>query len=154
MPDRPTHQGIDIQRTVPRPAWGEYGAIMGEPVFAMHSGTVLRAAWGGSNPGFWVIIRSDVIDPASNTYLVSRFIHLRDYQVARNQIISQGTHVGHVGNTGHTIGSGPGRRSSGHLHIDVNNNNLEVGDVYGNSINPQRFFPQINFEGALSTIVP
>jgi len=151
---RPDHEGIDIQRIEPNRPDGVYGAIMGERVYSMHSGTVLIAQWSDT-AGFWVAIRSSTIDPARNEFLVSRYLHMGDVQVSQGPI-DQGVHIGHVSNLGRTTGRGPGGRSSGHLHIDINNNNrwTSSGDVRPYTINPQRFFPQINFEGLLSTITP
>ena len=62
-------------------------------------------------------------------------------------------HIGNVGNSGTTRGAGPNDRSPGHLHFDVNNRaNAET--VASNSVNPQRFFPYINFTGDLSNVRP
>jgi len=151
---RPTHDGIDISRTplIIRPEDG-LGTVHGEPVFAMHGGYVIWAEWSDT-AGWWVAKRSDVIDPAGNNNLVSRYLHMRDRPlVERHAIISQGTQIGRVGNTGRTIGAAPCGGSTGHLHIDINNNNqwASSGAVRPYTINPQRFFPHINFVGDTST---
>jgi len=154
---RSDHEGIDIQRTYPRPEPQQLGPIYGEAVFAVHGGQVILAQWSNS-AGFWVAVRSDVVDPTRELgRMVTRYLHLQRLPlVERLEFIQQGTHIGYVGNSGHTLGGGPGGRSSGHLHLDMNNNNRYAwsSEVFRYSINPQRFFPHINFEGLTSTVTP
>ena len=154
LPQRPGHEGIDIQRHAPNHVAGTYNAIMGEAVFAVHSGTVAVSQWNAC-AGWWVAIRSDIID-ADGSRIVSRYMHLRDRPLVRadvpNPRINQGVQIGNVGNSGDTRGQGPGGRSSGHLHLDFNNGNL-LDNIGWATINPQRFFPNINFTGATSNVL-
>jgi hypothetical protein len=158
---RPDHEGIDIARYEPNRPVGALGAIMGEAVFAIHGGTVLAAQWSDS-AGNWVVVRSNVVDPIRSPAqnIITRYLHLRDAPLVssipgRNNI-SQGVQIGNVGNTGNTMGSGPGNRSSGHLHIDINNNNrwTSSSDVRPFTVNPMRFFPNIAFSGQTGRVIP
>ena len=132
------HSGIDIVRTTP-------GAIAGEAVYAAHSGFAEIAQWS-SCAGYWVAIRSDVIDPATNARIVSRYLHFNQSpSVAAGTTVTQGTLIGFVGNTGESTGA--------HLHLDFNNRNF-LDNMNNASINPQRFFPNIIFTGAVSSVMP
>ena len=139
LPGRLSHNGIDI--VDPRGS----GVIEGEPVFAAHSGTVVASGFLDST-GNWVAIMSDVIDPATNAHIVSRYLHLRDRPlVSQGQRIAQGRQIGFVGNTGHS--------TAAHLHLDFNNRGLH--NTPGNAtINPQRFFPSVTFTGQVSNVMP
>ena len=153
LPRRLTHEGIDIRRDEPNRPHGAYGAIIGELVYAMHCGEVVVSGWSNS-AGWWVVIRSETIDPVRNRYLTSRYLHMRSTPLVREGAeIIRGTPIGRVGNSGNTRGSGPGGRSSGHLHIDVNNNDRHSG-IGPYTINPERFFPHIEFTGLRSTVTP
>jgi len=148
LPGRHSHEGIDIQRIE-----NGVNVAMGEAVFAAHGGEVLIANTS-QTAGYWVVIRSDVIDPVTNLAIVSRYMHMQSHPlVLENARISQGTHIGFVGNSGQTSGSGPGGRSTGHLHLDFNNGNRNSG-IAAFTINPQRFFPDVMFSGQTSTVMP
>ena len=143
------HVGIDIQRRGPNGL--DTNVIIGDNVFAIHNGFVLIS---GDSPsaGFWVAIESDVIDPNTNLSIVSRYLHLRDRPMVSVGTIYRGEKIGYVGNTGQTFGSGLGGRSSGHLHLDFNNGGVFQSNstIAPFTINPQRFFPNIDFMGATS----
>ena len=152
-PTRSSHSGIDIQRPAPNHQWGMHNPIYGEAVFAVHDGTLIRSQWNAAQ-GEWIAIRSRVRDPVTNQYIVSRYLHLRSrtvFTIGSN--ITQGLRIGYVGNTGATTGSGPNGRSSGHLHLDFNNRDTAYTTT-SNSINPQRFFPNITFTGDTSRRMP
>ena len=150
LPERPDHEGIDIQRHNPgsNPPGSIWGGILGEPVYSAHSGTVLIATWS-STAGYWVAIRSGVWDASSTAnvrYIVSRYLHLQSHPIVSSgdgmNRIAQGVRIGYVGNTGAV-------NSSGHLHLDINNGNQFTSSsaVRPHAINPERFFPGINFLG-------
>jgi len=162
LSNRPDHEGIDIQHHNPNRPDGAYNSIIGEAVFAVHSGIALAGQWSNT-AGYWVAIRSEVrdthnpINPNAPNFIVSRYLHLRYLPtVRRNDQVTQGMHIGNVGNTGFTLGTGPGGRSSGHLHLDFNNNNRYENSslVFRYGVNPQRFFPSIEFTGSTNLITP
>ena len=157
-----THLGIDMQRLTPGSNPLPATATMGERVYAAHCGVVIAAGWGGDGTGYWVVIRSNVHDEtlaasSRRRYITSRYIHLRNNPefhptnnpngLRTNQSISQGAHIGYVGNTG-------APNSNGHLHLDFNNAGQANGPAIrdnGYAINAQRFFPQIDFVGNTNT---
>ena len=146
---RPNHAGIDIQRNLSHRPDG-YNPVVDEVVHAAHGGQVLWAADNGS-AGYSVIIRSNVIDPRTGNRIVSRYAHMRPtLYVSRHQQVAMGVPIGRVWNSGDTSGSGPGGRSSGHLHLDFSSHRTlyrASGDFLNYLINAQRFFPHINFTG-------
>ena len=128
------HTGIDVIRPPGT------GSIRGERIYAAHSGTVAIAGFS-STAGYWVVIRSHQRDTnASNNFIVSRYLHMlnRPSHLQLNSNISQGAHIGLVGNSGSSHGY--------HLHLDFNNQNRLDG-VRGATLNPQRFFPYVHFTG-------
>ena len=124
------------------------GVIGGEPVYSIHAGEVLISDWSNS-AGWWVVIRSDVRSPNSNQFIVSRYLHFRydprfyPTNIHEGNFVEQGTRIGFVGTTGQSTGN--------HLHFDINRGNAYNSGtaVRPHSINPQRFFPQIDFTGAV-----
>ena len=155
VPSRPTHQGIDIVSSIAP------NVIKGDIVYAIHDGTVITSGriGGGGNS---VVIRSDVIDPSTNRRIVSRYMHMDwgNYQPrpldneGNPNRIEMGTPIGLVSDTG-----SPGQI---HLHLDFNNMDLNTpghAAYFPHTINPQRFFPnieftQIRFSGQLSDVMP
>ena len=152
LPGRSDHEGIDIQRYEPHRQQGHYGAIINEPVFSAHSGSVLASRWCDRG-GWWVAIGSKIVDPATHRHIVSRYMHMRNQPlVPAGRSVLRGTQIGNVGNTGVTFGTGPNGRSSGHLHLDFNNHGV-TNTTISTSINPERFYPQIAFTGHLRSRV-
>ena len=144
------HVGIDIQKRGPNGV--DTNVIIGNEVFAIHDGFVLTTRAFSHSAGYWVAIESDVIDPITGRSIVSRYLHLRDEPLVARQRVDMGDPIGYVGNTGQTFGSGPGGRSSGHLHLDFNNGGVFESNstIAPFTINPQRFFPNVDFMGATS----
>jgi len=139
LPNRSGHAAIDIVHP------SGPGIIAGEAVFSAHSGFVEIAGWNNM-AGNWVVIRSNVRDhPATNNWIVSRYMHLQNTPTVSRGNINQGIRIGNVGNTGESSGA--------HLHLDFNNRNL-LDNMSNFSINPQRFFPNIAFTGATSRVMP
>jgi len=149
LSNRPSHAAIDIQRE-----GGGVGAIYGEMVWSIYAGLVLEAGFNDL-AGYRVAILSNVRDPISNNFIVSRYHHLRFHPpVSVNTNIPQGRSIGFVGNTGFTIGGSPEGRSTGHLHLDFNNGGVAVSIPDARMLNPQRFFYSIDFTGSRSRILP
>jgi murein DD-endopeptidase MepM/ murein hydrolase activator NlpD len=144
--DRPVHGfhvGIDIVRGYideqGQPAGA--GAIINQPVHSVHSGRVLHSEWFG-NGGNTVMIESSVISPTHGGFIVSRYMHMF-WGAYRPTVgsINMGTRIGLVGDTG-----SPGNV---HLHLDFNGNSMwnvsGSADIRPYLLNPQRFFPNIEF---------
>ncbi|MCL2357057.1 MAG: M23 family metallopeptidase [Defluviitaleaceae bacterium] len=123
---------------------------MGERVYAVHDGIFEGTAWS-DGCGNRVNLRSDVRHPVTGEYIVSRYLHLRyPPLVSRGERVTAGTHIGYVGNTGRVS-------SSGHLHLEFNNNGIASGTntaIAPHTINPQRFFPHIEFTGNTNFVTP
>jgi len=66
--------------------------------------------------------------------------------------ITRGMQIGYLGNSGTWLGSGA-FGSSGHLHFDVNNSGYRLTNT-SNSLNPERFFPNIEIRGFSSRVTP
>jgi len=93
-----------------------------------------------------VVIETENIDPITGNNIRILFAHMRDNPHERFTVnvskVSPGTLIGHVGNSGLSIGEGGGH----HLHLAMINDGTNFDRIY-NSINPQRFFPYVNFTG-------
>jgi murein DD-endopeptidase MepM/ murein hydrolase activator NlpD len=100
------HTGIDFR------------ARTGTPVKAVHSGTVVKAGWGGAY-GNEVIIKH-----APGVY--TQYAHLSSINVKVGAKVSAGRMIGLSGSTGNS--SGP------HLHFEV-----RTGVNYGSDMNPVAF---------------
>ena len=139
LPTRPGHNGIDLIQNIGQPN------ILGEAVFAAHAGNVRVAGWADC-AGWWVVIRSDVNSLTTNQAIVSRYMHFRDRpSVSAGNRVARGAQIGVVGSSGQS--SGP------HLHLDFNNRDSNTTTA-NNSVNPQRFFPNITFTGDTSNVRP
>jgi|GEM_PF-4996986 len=97
------HKGIDLV------------AKKGTPVMASAYGKVVESSYNNTN-GNYVIIDH------GNGYL-SKYLHLDKNAVALNAVVTTGTTIGYVGNTG--VSSGP------HLHFEIVMN--------GKSVDPESF---------------
>lgn len=100
------HTGIDFQ------------AKSGTPVKAVHSGTVVKAGWGGSY-GNEIVIKH-----APGVY--TQYAHLSSINVKVGAKVSTGRMIGLSGSTGNSTGP--------HLHFEVRS-----GSGYGTDINPVAF---------------
>jgi len=87
----PVHRGIDL------------GAAEGDPVFAMHSGTVLVAGWSPVGYGNQVVIQGD--------QWWSRYAHLSSIAVTTGQAVRAGDILGGAGCTGNS--------TCNHLHLEI-----------------------------------
>jgi len=132
------HHGIDIIR--------ENGNIRDERVYSDHSGEVVHSTFrAGTGPGEWIIILAD--DRSTNgNRLVSRYIHLNTRAVSANSRGARGEFIGTVGNT-----AAESTSPNAHLHFDVNRYDYRNADLRPyRAMNPQRFFPLINFTGQIN----
>jgi len=155
-----THQGIDIVR-VESDYTDFRNRVRGEAVFAAHDGRVILSGDSGAG-GFRVTLRSNQISENTDSHIVSRYMHLLDPDASYNSHllpyillprqstpanpsdITMGTQIGGVGNTD----GGTGTSTNYHLHLDFNNRG-ETGLMNLSwMLNPERFFPYINFTGA------
>ncbi len=100
------HTGIDL------------AAPIGTTVFAADSGTVIFAGWSSWGYGNTVVL--------AHGNLLTLYGHMSRVSVSCGQVVSRGTPIGAVGNTGNS--SGP------HLHFEV-----RVGEVPQNPENYLRF---------------
>lgn len=100
------HTGIDFR------------AKSGTPVKSVHSGTVVKAGWGGSY-GNEIVIKH-----APGVY--TQYAHLSSINVKVGAKVSTGRMIGLSGSTGNSTGP--------HLHFEV-----RTGSGYGTDINPVAF---------------
>ena len=137
------HNGIDIVRE-----GAAAGVIRGERVYAAHAGVVRHSNFSlGTGPGHWIMIESNDVSPTTGIQLRTRYLHLSTRAVSANDTVTRGQFIGTVGNTGAET------TSSAHLHIDVNRwgDGLQ-GLSAARAMNPQRFFPHINFTGYTTNV--
>ena len=87
----PNHHAVDL------------GAIAGEPVFAMHDGTITEAGWSSVGYGFTVVISGDK--------WWSRYAHLQEINVQVGQTVTAGVTIGLANSTGNSTGN--------HLHLEI-----------------------------------
>ena len=105
--DKRFHDGIDI------------GENNNKPIWAVASGTVLKAQWKG---GYGNYIEID-----HGNGLHSFYGHLNSYKVKTGDYVQQGQEIGKVGSTGYSTGN--------HLHFGVFKN--------GEIDNPLKYLPKI-----------
>ena len=105
------HDGID------------FAAASGTDVYAAASGQVIWCGSDASGYGTYVII-------ADNSGRENYYCHLSDFTVERDQFVTQGQVIGHVGSTGDSTGP--------HLHFEVRN--------LSGSIDPLDFLPLVKPE--------
>ncbi|MGN1193874.1 MAG: murein hydrolase activator EnvC family protein [Acutalibacteraceae bacterium] len=98
------HGGIDITG----------GGIYGKPIYASRAGTVIKAAWGNTGYGNYVII-----DHGDG--FVSLYGHCSSLSVSTGQSVSKGQHIANVGSTGNSTGP--------HLHFEVRYNGTKVNPL-------------------------
>lgn len=96
----------------------DFRAKSGTPVKAVHSGTVVKAGWGGSY-GNEIVIKH-----APGVY--TQYAHLSSINVKVGAKVSTGLMIGLSGSTGNSTGP--------HLHFEV-----RTGSGYGTDINPVAF---------------
>jgi cell wall-associated NlpC family hydrolase len=96
----------------------DFRAKSGTPVKAVHSGTVVKAGWGGSY-GNEIVIKH-----APGVY--TQYAHLSSINVKVGAKVSTGLMIGLSGSTGNSTGP--------HLHFEV-----RTGSGYGTDINPVSF---------------
>lgn len=96
----------------------DFHAQSGTPVKAVHSGTVVKAGWGGAY-GNEVIIKH-----APGVY--TQYAHLSSINVQVGSKVSTGRMIGLSGSTGNSTGP--------HLHFEV-----RTGVNYGTDMNPVNF---------------
>ncbi|MCL2019271.1 MAG: Ig-like domain-containing protein [Oscillospiraceae bacterium] len=99
----------------------------------------------GNGLGNSVVIETNNIDPITGKNIRVLFAHMRDnpnnYFTEGISKVVPGTQIGHVSNTGLSIGD-----SGHHLHLAMINDG-GTHETPANTINPQRFFPYIEFTG-------
>lgn len=150
LSERPDHYGFDIISTSSSyPIEGSAikccmgGTVaMSKKVIYNSDGTVNNDNGGAGN---YIVIKTNSIDPLTGNYINIRFLHMKNSPLYLiNNTVTAGTILGYTGTTGDS--SGP------HLHFDVNNANKTYGASSAESINPQKFFPNISFSGKTSLL--
>jgi len=87
--------------------------------------------------GNYVILETNDIDPSTGNKIRVGFQHLSTISVGDNELVSKGTIIGYVGDTGN--------ESSGyHLHLYMMRED-KTWTKEGKTINPQNFYPNITF---------
>lgn len=141
------HKGIDIVGTTS-------GAIQKAEVKAVCDAYVLRIDNKNSTTaGNYVALEAtNCVDPLTGEKIRIIYMHLRhNIQVSEEQVITAGTPIGYVSNSGGTESSNDDKKQDGemgfHLHFEVTTH----GDTwnyrsFGNSVNPLWFYPDIEFE--------
>jgi peptidoglycan hydrolase CwlO-like protein len=109
------HDGVDI-------AGG--GTI---PIVAAADGVVIRA-YESSSYGNVVFITHNIDGQVFTTV----YAHMRSFNVSTGQVISKGSKIGYMGNTGHSFGQ--------HLHFELHKG--EWNSSKSNAVDPQKY---INF---------
>ena len=92
------HPGLDL------------GLITGQPVYAVHSGTVTFAGTSPAGFGIYVVLAGNGI--------WSRYFHLSQIKVSSGQRVASGQVVGSGGSTGFSTGP--------HLHLEIKIHNVYV----------------------------
>lgn len=98
---RSGHPGIDL------------GLTIGTPVYAMHSGKIIYAAWDSRNYGYTVVIRGGE--------WWTRYGHLSKLGVTPGQSVTQSQTIGLGGSTGNSTGP--------HLHLEIKHNGSYIDPV-------------------------
>ncbi len=107
--DNSFHKGID------------YAAPEGTPYYAVASGTVIIAT-SSVSAGNWIVI-------AHGGGMVTKYMHSSEIFVKPGQHVSQGDHIGNVGNTGYSTGS--------HLHFQLE---VSARGWRGTPVDPNNFY--------------
>lgn len=131
-----SHYGTDIVRVD-----GENST--GKEIYSPCAGKVIVAG-NRNSMGNFVIIETTQTDSYGNK-LTIRLLHMRDLPlVAADDMVTADTCLGYIGNTGTSFGA--------HLHVDINDAGYKWGeDIRENAaslshmINPEKFYPQIQF---------
>ena len=139
---RPSHVAIDII--------GANADINGVMTRATCDGTIIKNGVYG-NHGNYVAIETNADDPGAGPYVSRRmrysYSHLQStapWSIGYG--ILKGTTLAKVGSTGNSTGP--------HLHFAVwRNTRLTYEAFEDNSINPQMFFPNVNFTGYTSSVM-
>jgi murein DD-endopeptidase MepM/ murein hydrolase activator NlpD len=113
------HPGLDL------------GVPLNTPVYATHSGTVIRASDVSDGYGITVLIR-DVMNPA----YITRYSHFNQALVTVGSQVARGQQVGWSGNTG----SGTGAHLHFGLYYDSTWNNNDPHDWVGQVLDPYGWF--------------
>lgn len=112
------HKGIDII--------DNDGDVEGYPIYSAYAGTVVYS-FNDTTDG-----RGQFVEIQQTNGYTVRYLHMQDgsRQVQQGDVVSAGTMLGRVGETGWAYGA--------HLHFDVKNSS----DAY---VQPTQFFPNISF---------
>ena len=138
------HLGLDVitpydyQTGAPTEDVTVYSPTIGE--------VILAGPYGDA--GYTVAIRTYYNPVTGEIPLVTRLLHFQSgsIMVSEGQQVDTDTELGYSGNTGTGSGSGTGGNIA-HVHIDINTINTPNGGQlnFGNCIDPELFFPSINF---------
>jgi murein DD-endopeptidase MepM/ murein hydrolase activator NlpD len=96
----------------------DMAAPLGTPVYAIDTGTIIKAGWSDIGYGYRVIIDHGID-------YVSLYAHLSRYVVQPGDIVQKGDIIGYVGSTGNSTGP--------HLHLEIRD--------YGYLIDPLLVLP-------------
>lgn len=137
LPSRPDHFGFDIVSS------NSSDPIDGDAIKNVYSGKVVYVGTNSPTAGNYAVVETDSIDPETGKKLRVRYLHMKYApSVSLNDTVSLGTLIGYTGNTGDS--------SAPHLHFDVNNESKNYYLDIADTVNPELFFPTINFSGDTS----
>ena len=143
---RPNHYGVDFADS----------GISGDMIYSPVDGIVLRTFYNDADAGYGVVISTGVLDSNGRDIRVA-CIHMvaGSVMVEEEQIVTAGTALGRVGNTG-DVDRGESGTGGIHLHFSAfsgpNRNNSPNWPDYTNCINVKRFYPDINFINSTSNV--
>lgn len=86
----------------------DFANQLGDPIYAVADGMVVRAERGSGETGNYVLIKHTF---KGSLTILSRYIHLDDFVVVPGQSVRRGQLIGHAGNSGIS--------GAVHLHLDI-----------------------------------
>ena len=130
------HKGIDIISNDPS------FSIAGANILSPCAGTVVYTTYEKS-AGNYIVIKSDQKDPLTGKPLMLGFMHMKNFPtLKKNSRVTKGTVLGQVGSTGESTGP--------HLHLNIWTDANNVWATINTVVNPQKYFPNIQFTGETS----
>ncbi len=162
---RTDHFGFDITNSAGDAA--TYGHIINN----VYEGRVVMKSETSATAGKYIVVETNAIDPLTSKRIRVRYLHMSEISpdIALYSTVTTGQYIGKVGNTGQVyptphkneecnsgnIGGSCQNPSycatcGTHLHFDANYDG-SLSATATNTVNPQRFFPNVPFFGNLSS---